>query len=67
MGKEYVGNRIERVELPGLKAVHFVIHDYLGKGVSSTWRLDSLAKGVAEYLRSKYVDLPDRFLVRGKI
>ncbi|KAL1412334.1 hypothetical protein Q8F55_000078 [Vanrija albida] len=67
MGKEFVGNRIERVELPGLKAVHFVIHDYLGKGVSSTWRLDSLAKGVAEYLRSKHVDLPDRFLVRGKI
>ncbi|TXT06008.1 hypothetical protein VHUM_03769 [Vanrija humicola] len=67
MGDEYVGNRIERVELPGLKAVHFVIHDYLGKGVSSTWRLDSLAKGVAEYLRSKYVDVPDRFLVRGKI
>lgn len=67
MGKEYVGNRIERIELPGLLAVHFVLHDYLGKGVSSTARIDSLAKSVAEYLRARYVDLPNKFLERGKI
>lgn len=48
-------------------AVHFVIHDYLGKGVSSTARLDSLAKSVAEYLRAKWVDVPERFLLRGKL
>lgn len=64
---EYEKNRIERVEFPGMLAVHFVIHDYLGKGVSSTVKLDSLAKSVAEYLRAKYVDLPNRFLERGKI
>lgn len=67
MAQEYVGNRIERVEFPGLLAVHFVIHDYLGKGVSSTVRMDSLAKSVAEFLRARYVDVPNRFLARGKI
>lgn len=67
LSKEYEGNRIERVEFPGLLAVHFVIHDYLGKGVSSTVRMDSLAKSVAEFLRSRYVDVPNRFLGRGKI
>jgi hypothetical protein len=64
---DYAGNRIERVEFPGMRAVHFVIHDYLGKGVSSTARLDNLAKSVAEYLRAKYVDIPDKFLARGKL
>lgn len=67
LGEEYQGNRIERVEFPGMLAVHFVIHDYLGKGVSSTARLDSLAKSVAEYLRAKWVDVPDKFLLRGKL
>lgn len=67
LGGEYKNNRIERVELPGILAVHFVIHDYLGKGVSSTVKLDSLAKSVAEYLRSRYVQLPNKFLERGKI
>lgn len=67
LGKEYDGNRIERVEFPGILAVHFVIHDYLGKGVSSTVRIDSLAKSVAEFLRARYVDVPNKFLGRGKI
>jgi hypothetical protein len=67
LGGDYNGNRIERVEFPGMLAVHFVVHDYLGKGVSSTARLDCLAKGVAEYLRSKWVDVPEKFLARGKI
>lgn len=67
LAKEYEGNRIERVEFPGLLGVHFVIHDYLGKGVSSTVRMDSLAKSVAEFLRARWVDVPNRFLGRGKI
>lgn len=31
LAKEYADNKIERVEFPGLLAVHFVIHDYLGE------------------------------------
>lgn len=67
LGADYDNYRIERVEFPGMLAVHFVVHDYLGKGVSSTARLDCLGKGLAEYLRAKWVDVPDKFLARGKI
>lgn len=67
LGDEYKGNRVERVEFPGMLAVHFVVHDYLGKGVSSTVRMDSLAKSVAEFLRARHVDLPNKFLVKSKI
>lgn len=67
LGDEYKGNRIERVEFPGMLAVHFVVHDYLGKGVSSTVRMDSLAKSVAEFLRARHIDVPNRFLLKSKI
>jgi hypothetical protein len=67
LGDEYKGNRIERVEFPGMLAVHFVVHDYLGRGVSSTVRMDSLAKGVAEFLRARHVDVPNKFLLKSKI
>ena len=56
LAREYTNNRIERVELPGIMAVHFVglalhlgpakqrqvIHDYLDTGVSATTRLNNL-------------------------
>ncbi|GMK53562.1 hypothetical protein CspeluHIS016_0101480 [Cutaneotrichosporon spelunceum] len=67
LGDEFKGNRVERVEFPGMMAVHFVVHDYLGRGVSSTVRMDSLAKSVAEFLRARHVDLPNRFLLKSKI
>jgi hypothetical protein len=53
---------IERVEFPNLKAVHFVVYGPLGRGISSTPILDGLGKGFADYIRSKYVDVPARFL-----
>ncbi|KAI0123413.1 hypothetical protein BJ170DRAFT_108069 [Xylariales sp. AK1849] len=53
---------VERVEYPGLRAVHFVVYGALGKGVSSSARLDSLGKGFAEFLRSVHVPVPTRFL-----
>ncbi|KAF9042787.1 DUF1446-domain-containing protein [Hymenopellis radicata] len=67
LSKEFVGNKIERVEFPGIWAVHFVVHDYLGNGVSSTSRMDALGKSLAEFLRAKYVNLPKKFLARGRI
>ncbi|KAF8874373.1 hypothetical protein CPB85DRAFT_1236417 [Mucidula mucida] len=67
LSEEFVGNRIERVVFPGIWAVHFVVHDYLGNGVSSTSRMDALGKSLAEFLRAKYVDLPKEFLARGRI
>lgn len=67
LAKDFDNNRLERVEFPGMLAVHFVIHDYLGKGVSSTVRIDCLAKSVAEFLRARHVEIPNKFLGRGKI
>ncbi|KEF59614.1 uncharacterized protein A1O9_04460 [Exophiala aquamarina CBS 119918] len=53
---------IERCEFPNIRAVHFVIHGILGAGVSSSVKMDSLGKNVAEYLRARHVDIPQKFL-----
>ncbi|KAL1853713.1 hypothetical protein Plec18170_005104 [Paecilomyces lecythidis] len=68
LGAEYKpGNRIERVEFPGLRAVHFVLYGHLDRGVNSTSTYDILGKNVAEFLRARHVPLPKKFLVKGKI
>ncbi|KAF2799635.1 DUF1446-domain-containing protein [Melanomma pulvis-pyrius CBS 109.77] len=54
-------SRIERVEFPKMKCVHFVLFDFLEGGVTSTSRPDSLGKGVAEFLRARIVDYPAKF------
>lgn len=50
--------RIERVEFPRIKAVHFVVYGLLGRGVSSATRLDAFGKGFADYFRDKVVEVP---------
>lgn len=50
---------IERYELPRLNAVNFVIDGLLGKGVAHGYRWDPQAKGLAEWLRSRVVEIPD--------
>lgn len=60
---------IERCEFEGIMAVHFVVYGVLGRGVSGSSRLDSLAKGIADWLRDCVVDVPVKFLegrLRGK-
>jgi hypothetical protein len=49
---------IERYALPNLRAVNFVIRGWLGDGVASSLRFDAQAKGLAEYLRAREVDVP---------
>jgi hypothetical protein len=49
---------IERVEFPHIQSVHFVVYGILGRGVSSSSRLDGFGKGFADYFRDKYVDVP---------
>ncbi|KAJ5159410.1 uncharacterized protein N7482_006414 [Penicillium canariense] len=58
---------IDRFELPGLQAIHFLFKNHLDRGVGVTTTVDFLGKNVAEYLRSRHVDLPVRFLNRGKL
>ncbi|THY13599.1 DUF1446-domain-containing protein [Aureobasidium pullulans] len=64
---DYAGHSIERCEFPNILAVHFRIMDFLDGGIASSARIDGLGKGVGEYLRSKHVNIPIRFLQRGTI
>ncbi|RDW71833.1 hypothetical protein BP5796_07867 [Coleophoma crateriformis] len=67
LAKEYNGKKIDRFELPNLWAVHFLLHDHLDRGVSCSSTYDFLGKNVAEFLRSRHVELPVHFLNRGKL
>lgn len=51
----------------GAVAVHFLLKDHLDRGVTSSSSYDFLGKNVAEYLRCKHIDIPDKFLARGRI
>ncbi|KAK6834998.1 hypothetical protein PG987_009692 [Apiospora arundinis] len=63
MGEDWDdGYYVERVEFPEIRAVHFVVYGALGRGVSSSARLDPLGKGFAEFLRAVHVPVPQRFL-----
>jgi len=61
------GKKVDRFEIPGMWAVHFLLHDHLDRGVNSTSTYDILGKNVAEFLRCRWVDIPKKFLDRGKI
>ena len=62
---EAAGLAVRRYELPNLHALNFVIVGLLGEGVAASTRPDPQAKGLGEYLRSRLVDLPLRFLEAG--
>lgn len=53
---------VRRHLLPNLLAVNFVIEDILGQGVSSQARFDPQAKGLGEWLRGRYLDIPESIL-----
>jgi hypothetical protein len=56
---------VDRYELPNLRALNFVVTGLLGNGVADATRPDPQAKGLAEYVRSRHVDVPARFLPEG--
>ena len=53
---------VTRHLLPNLRAVNFVIDAILGKGVAYQARFDPQAKGLGEWLRGRYVDVPEALL-----
>ena len=53
---------ITRHLLPGIRAVNFVNDGILGQGVAYQARFDPQAKGLGEWLRSRYVDIPEGIL-----
>ncbi|MEO3869320.1 acyclic terpene utilization AtuA family protein [Nonomuraea sp. B12E4] len=50
--------RVDRYELPNIKALNFVIHGLLGRGVAASPRMDPQAKALGEELRARLVDVP---------
>ncbi|KAK2737812.1 hypothetical protein FQN57_007370 [Myotisia sp. PD_48] len=64
---EYAGGVVERFEIAGIRAVHFLLRDHLDRGFNATSTYDTLGKNVCEYLRAKHVDIPNKFLRRGII
>ncbi len=50
---------IDRYELPNIRALNFYIHGILGDGVASSTRVDGQAKSLGEYLRAKYIEVPE--------
>jgi hypothetical protein len=66
LGPEELGRfsdgRVDRFEMPGIRAVHFLLHDHLDRGYDSCSTYDTLGKNCMEYLRAKTVDIPKRFL-----
>ncbi|KAL4863093.1 hypothetical protein BDV12DRAFT_189920 [Aspergillus spectabilis] len=70
LGEEYTSNpdlEVERFELPNLRGVHFLFRNLLDRGVGVTTTVDFLGKNVAEFLRARWVDLPLRFMNRGRL
>lgn len=54
--------RIERFAFPNLRALNFLIHGLLGRGVAETSRVDPQAKGLGEHLRARIVEIPRELL-----
>ncbi|ROT38011.1 DUF1446-domain-containing protein [Sodiomyces alkalinus F11] len=67
LGKNETGKQIDRFEFPNILAVHFLLKDHLDRGFNSTSSFDSLGKNLCEYIRCKHVDIPNKFLERGRI
>jgi len=53
---------VYRYAFPNLLAVNFVIDGLLGEGVGSQARFDPQAKALGEWLRARYVDVPEVLL-----
>lgn len=53
---------VRRHLLPNLRAMNFVVEDILGQGVASQARFDPQAKALGEWLRSRYVEIPEELL-----
>ena len=53
---------VERYRLPALRSLNFVVHDLLQEGVAASTRQDGQAKGLGEWLRSRYADIPESLL-----
>jgi hypothetical protein len=56
------GLEVERVELPNLRALNFIVKGLLGEGVAASLRADPQAKSLGELVRAKVVPIPASLL-----
>lgn len=56
-------SRVERFDLPGSRAMNFLLHDVLGGGGMASLRTDNLAKCYAQVLLALEVPVPDDWVV----
>jgi hypothetical protein len=54
--------KVIRHVLPNLRALNFVVEGLLGEGVAYNARFDPQAKGLAEWLRARHIDIPEQLL-----
>ena len=59
---EAADRTISRYLLPNLNAVNVVIEGLLGEGAAAAARFDPQAKGLGEWLRARYVDVPEELI-----
>ncbi len=59
---ETAGMRIDRYELPNLRAINFVIQGLLDGGATEARRFDKQAKALGEWLRARHVAIPEKLL-----
>jgi hypothetical protein len=59
---ETAGLSVVRDILPNLRALNFTVEGLLGEGVAAQARFDPQAKALGEWLRSRYVDIPEVLL-----
>ncbi|KAF2658611.1 DUF1446-domain-containing protein, partial [Lophiostoma macrostomum CBS 122681] len=67
LGSDNKGGKVERFEMGKLRAVHFLLKDWLDRGYNSGSGVDTLAKNLGEFLRGRRVGVPRRFLERGRV
>jgi hypothetical protein len=67
MAEEFRGQKIDRMEFPNIWAVHFLVHDHLDRGVTANATYDVLGKFLSEFIRTRIVDIPTKFLERGRV
>ena len=53
---------VVRHVLPNLRALNFTVEGLLGEGVAAQARFDPQAKALGEWLRARYVDIPEALI-----
>ncbi|KAF2029461.1 DUF1446-domain-containing protein [Setomelanomma holmii] len=64
MADEYRGQKVDRMEFPSIWAVHFLVHDHLDRGVTANPTYDVLEKFSRGFVRTRFVNVPTKFLER---